>query len=441
MLTALGLRLAVILQQPEQLSVDRDAYLGIATSIVDGRGLSSPNSTTPTAFRPPLYPLLLAIGFQLLPQLPVVAEINVVAGLLTVWLTSRLGYHLQLGRLRFVAALIVAIDPLLLQYSARPMTESVCTLLASVWLWSMISGWPVRWNRAGENDAGRGPNRALSEPPKPRTPNGFVSGLAFGLLVLCRPTFWPIAGFFVAYWLIGQKSPSNALSKGSHRFFFRSGIRAAMGTMITVAPWLIRNWLVFGVPILTTTHGGYTLLLGNNPVFYEKVVRRPWGAVWPDISQRAWESERQSLVHRDLGPHPTEMEEDAWNSHQAKSYLVAHPGHAVEAAIHRIRSLWNTSPQGDAAEGVNKRLVEATRWFYIVILTSSFLGMLLVLRRADRKTWLPLYVLIISVQLVHLVYWTNTRMRAPLTPAIGLFAAAIVSRNRCIGEASSISES
>ena len=52
--------------------------------------------------------------------------------------------------------------------------------------------------------------------------------------------------------------------------------------------------------------------------------------------------------------------------------------------LHRIRSLWNTVPLGDAAKGINAGVLEAVRWFYRIVLTAGFLGMGLVLTRPDR---------------------------------------------------------
>ena len=43
----------------------------------------------------------------------------------------------------------------------------------------------------------------------------------------------------------------------------------ALGVLLVLSPWAIRNQLQFGRPIVTTTHGGYTLLLANNPEFYD----------------------------------------------------------------------------------------------------------------------------------------------------------------------------
>lgn len=429
---ALALRLAVILHEPGQLSIDRDAYLGIANSVAEGRGYSSPNSAIPTAFRPPLYPLMLAIGFRLIPQLPVVAEINLLAGLLTVCLTASLGKHLQLGRLRYLAALLVGIDPLLLQYSARPMTESICACLTALWLWSIIGGWPRTSPLKKGSDPLRASDDAL-QTDRPRFQSGLalgrglVTGFAFGLLVLSRPTFWPMAGFFVLWWLYDRRRAGTNDAENRGAAWIQTGVGSAVGTFLTVIPWLARNWLVFGVPILTTTHGGYTLLLGNNPVFYEQVVSKPWGAAWPDDSQRQWEADRRSQMERDIGPGSNEIEQDRWNSRQAWSYIQSHPVPTFQAAIHRVRSLWNILPQGDAASGVNPLVLIGAGSYYAIVLIACLIGLALILRGEDRAKWMPLFLLILSVQLVHLLYWTNTRMRAPLTPAIALFAAATVS--------------
>ena len=426
LLIALGLRLFVILNQTSQLTIDRDAYLGIATSVADGRGYSSPDSTTPTAFRPPLYPLILAVGLYRFSPAFVVSSVNLLTGLLTVWLTASLGRKLQLGHLRFAAAILVAIDPLLLQYAAQPMTETLCTFMATLWLWSVTP--ETNTESKGLLSESSCPTILYSE----FTHNlamGMVNGITFGLLVLSRPTFWVIAGFCCLKWLIELRCKLR-FDVTRNLSSFQSGIWSAIGTALTVSPWVLRNWLVLGIPILTTTHGGYTLLLGNNPVFYDEVVRQPWGTVWPAASQKGWVDDLESRMLTAIGPQATEIERDAWQSHRAKSYITTEPWHCVEAAFHRIRSLWNTVPQGEASEGVNRLAIVAVGWFYSIVLTAGLVGMVLVLKRNDRTNWFVLYVLIVSVQSVHLFYWTNTRMRAPLTPALALFATAVIPRRR-----------
>jgi hypothetical protein len=410
---ALALRLAVIATQPQQLTLDRDLYLVIAANVADGRGYSSdqpdpggPSVGTPTAYRPPLYPLLLALGLHWFPMATVVAGLNVAAGLLTVWLTADLGNRLQFGGYRFLAALLVSVDPLLVQYTAQPMTETLATALATGWLWSVVAS-PLTVHSGS-------------------SVKGLFRGILFGLLVLCRPTFWPVAGVYALGWLVANRGRREGDSNVGRVHVLARSAGSVCGIAIVVAPWLIRNWFIFGVPILTTTHGGYTLLLGNNPTFDNQVVEQPWGTVWQLDSLQQWQSDIDRQIENALGPQATEVERDAWQSRQAKRFIAADPARCAKAAIHRIRSLWNTSPQGDAKTGISEGTRAAVGWYYAVILTLAFAGLVRVAFRPMFGSWMPVYALLVSVQIVHLFYWTNTRMRAPLTPALALLAAAAV---------------
>ena len=62
----------------------------------------------------------------------------------------------------------------------------------------------------------------------------------------------------------------------------------AMTIALVLLPWMIRNLLVLGEPIWTTTHGGYTLALANNPVYYREVLDGPPGRVWTGQDQWLW---------------------------------------------------------------------------------------------------------------------------------------------------------
>lgn len=411
---SLGLRLLVIWNQVPQLTLDRDAYLGIAANLAEGRGFASPNSSTPTAFRPPLYPLLLAAGFKLLTVPVAVAGLNLLSAVLTVWLTADLGRLLGIGRWRFIAAGLVAIDPLLVRYSAQPMTESLCTLLAAVWLWVQVT------------------DRSFLCLHRHR--RAILVGIAFGLLVLSRPTFWPIPALCGLAWLISRRSAATSSATISKSQLVDL-MATSIGTLLVVSPWVIRNVIVFGSPILMTTHGGYTLILGNNPVFYREVVQQPWGNSWPDASQKEWEANLNWQMDQAIGATASELQRDAWQSQQARHFMQLNLSDCVQAMVHRIRSLWSTSPQGEAAAGVNSWVLNLVHWFYLAELIAAAVGTVRVLSSSDRSRWWSMFILIIAVQAVHLFYWTNTRMRAPLTPAIVLFAATACSRRHELSDA------
>lgn len=404
----LVLRCLVVVKQFDQLTQDRDVYLGIAVGISDGRGFCTPNSSRPTAFRPPLYPLTLAAGLTLLSPPMVVATVNILSGLMTIWLTASIGAALNLRWRGIIAALLVAVDPLLCVYTSQPMTESICTMLAALWLWTLIHQWRDRGQKF--------PADAL------------LAGIAFGLMVLCRPTFWPIAAI---YGLICSSTFLQSVRQTDRtqlKRHLRWSVVCILTTGAMIVPWVARNWLVLGTPILTTTHGGYTLLLSNNPVFYQEVVNQPWGTVWGGESLAKWQAETESQIELDLGNSASEVDRDRWLSLAARRVIIANPRLFRESVLHRVRSLWNIVPQGDFASRIGPATTFAVGAFYGVTLICALIGLITVLLSSHRSRWMPLYVLIICVQCVHLFYWTNTRMRAPLTPAIALLAAASIPR-------------
>lgn len=200
---------------------------------------------------------------------------------------------------------------------------------------------------------------------------------------------------------------------------------------LTVSPWVVRNALVFGRPILTTTHGGYTLLLGNNPVFYEEVVAQPWGTVWDDApngrTQAAWFHGVQADMLRELGPQAGEPEQDAWMSRRARQNIAEHPGLFLKSCWLRFCRMWNVVPLGSGAESLPRPVYWGIGLYYSVV-TVGFLWGLVRLNRSEWSRWMPLLLLIVSFSLVHLVYWSNARMRAPLIPAVALFVVRGVLR-------------
>ena len=85
----------------------------------------------PTAYRPPLYPMLLAAiarGGEVSARR--VAVLHWVLGVGTVWLVYHLARRWHLGRFSLAAALLVACDPILLSQSALVMTETPATFLS-----------------------------------------------------------------------------------------------------------------------------------------------------------------------------------------------------------------------------------------------------------------------------------------------------------------------
>lgn len=398
---ALAARCGVVVLRADQLTIDRDAYLGIAENLAAGKGFCTPGTTSPTAYRPPIYPLLVSAAMTVLPMFAAVAVINILAGGITVWLVGRIGAVLGLGPYRHLAAMFVAVDPLLLNATAQPMTEVVFTALVTAWLWAVT--------------------RRVEEVGQVDWRWAVLSGALFGFAALCRPTIWPLAGLMGLTWMI----PS-ATRQWRRRDVLRALITIS-ATLLVVAPWVVRNHFVFGKPILTTTHGGYTLLLANNPVYFQEVVQQPWGKTWSGDSLSRWQAGFDQEMQDALGSPPGEAVRDAWMSAKARRYIRLEPMNFFQAMAHRVRCLWSIAPQGEGTSlpGVVRFGVAM---FYALEYVAAIVGFGWIARRRQWPLWLPGLLLIVTIQGVHLAYWTDARMRTPLQPVLALLAANAVRR-------------
>ena len=397
------LRVGAVTARWSHLSADPDAYRLIAENLVQ-RGVfsRSPGHSppTPTAFRPPLYPLVLAATAWQGEVTPVgVAVLHVVLGSLTVVGVLILGQRWGLGRWSWLAAGLVAADPILLHQAGEVMTETLATFLCVLGLLALTQ-WSFRATYI----------RAT------------LVGVALGLAILCRPTFLIWATLCGLYMLATQRS--------------WKGLGQAMACGATVVaillPWGMRNYSVFGHPIITTTHGGYTLLLANNRSFYEHLRTEPWGSVWdahdlvpimrPDTSLPSVPS---------LCEHP-EVDSDRGLYALARQTIRQQPQMFLYASLVRVGYLW--SPFAHRLDAEEPTLVRWTRGmvavWYICVFVLAAVGLGRLGSSAVRVPWVWGGLLVLALTLVHAVYWTNMRMRAPLMPIVDLAAAAAVCRTR-----------
>ncbi len=396
---ALILRIGACWIWAADLTHDRDAYLGIARNIAAGNGFCSPDTPAPTAYRPPVYPILIGILQCVLPVAFSVAITNITAGLATVWAVWVLvGLWWQPARWKQVAsALAVAADPLLLRYTAQPMTECLFTALTA---WLVV-----------------GVTRMWLNPEGPRR-TALMTGMVGGLAALCRPTIDPYLGIlFVCLSLFAPRSPG-----GGFRARLRQAANYAVAAAIIISLWAGRNLVVFHVPLLTTTHGGYTLLLGNNPVFYDEVARQPWGTVWEHESLLRWQEMLTADMQRELGAPVDEFTADRWHARRAWAAIERDPAGFRRAMWYRVRSFWSLAPRGPE---MKHRLVSPliSAWYAALFFLAACGFVSAVCRRQSAA--LIGGLLIATVAALHVLYWTDTRMRAPLHPVLIAFAAGV----------------
>jgi hypothetical protein len=298
---------------------------------------------------------------------------------------------------------LVALDPLLIDYTNFPMTETLFTFLVALLVKVATPA------ASGGTIPRRAPLKAAAV------------GVLFGACALCRPTIWPVAGL-AAVWLFARSRRSGE----SVKQFVSAAAIAAITVLTAVAPWALRNWKVLGSPVFTTTHGGYTLLLGNNREFFRQVADRPFLEEWkdsaPDRFQRIWFQNLVTEMDRELGPGAGEIAQDRWMYRRAWQDIAAEPRLFLRACLLRLAEFWNVVPLTPSRSAFFSVVVWGSCAGYSIELLLFVVGIAGLCRRWDSRWVFPL-LLILNFTLVHLFYWSNMRMRAPLVPLIALVAS------------------
>lgn len=379
----------------DTLTSDPDGYRRLARNLL-GQGVFG-DEDRPTAYRPPLYPLLLVpcMAMEEVGQLDLsyfaIRLLHVVLGVGTVAATLWLGARWKLGRWSLLAALLVACDPILINQSLVVMTETLATCLAALSL--------VAITRFDE---------------RPSVVRAAAVGCCLGLAALCRPTFLPWAALVVL-------CEAWRLPAWSGKVKYGGTLLAALTT--TLAPWAVRNQLQFGRPIITTTHGGYTLLLGNNESFYRFLKTAKPGEVWQSTSLDEFDEEGGEGVLNILAWN-SELEADTSLYDWALGAIRDQPRMFLYASLIRLTRLWGLLPRQVEGAGRSNALRYATAAWYLAEFILAAAGLVVLRTRVLRSPWVWGLLLAAVFTAVHAVYWTDMRMRAPLVPFIALLAAA-----------------
>ncbi len=194
---------------------DAEHYHTLAAAVGDGRGLVHEfpfGYPHPTAFRPPLYPLLLGGVYAVTgARLGAAQALNVVLGTGVVVLAALMAWRLAGWKAGVVTGSLAAVYPPLVFNDGPPLSEPLGLLLLLT-IALLLLDRRVAW-----------------------------AGGASGLLVLTRAS----AQLFVlalGAWVLWRLGWRRALIYG-------------VCVTVVVAPWVIRNWYRLGTPVLVTSNG------------------------------------------------------------------------------------------------------------------------------------------------------------------------------------------
>jgi hypothetical protein len=387
---ALSLRIGaaeMILARKRALLPDSELYWAYAESILkDGAYVAGEGG----ARRTPGYPLFLA-GVWKLAALPITGGFDLPRQRAALWAQSLLGAATAVlagwlalrweargwlpANSSLFATALVALDPLQIPLSGLLLTESPFAFLL-VLVVALAGG------MEGKVGLGR----------------GVLAGSVAGAAVLVRPSILLLFPFAWAGWRIwgpGGKGIAGALG----------------GFLATLAPWWIRNFLVYGLFVPTTLNVGESLYDGWNP-------NAAGGSDMAFIDR--------FKAEKPVNPPGTaaerEIAEDRHWREAAVLWAKANPKRVLELAWIKVGRYW--SPWPNAGEFRAPGVLAACGAFALAAYGGLTVGVFLLARK---RAWIPLATLagpLVYFCLLHAAFVSSVRYRAAAAPLAHVIAGA-----------------
>ena len=370
---------------------DTNAYLTIARNLALHHIFSVSNSPDgqlfPTASRPPLYPMLIALlWWTNSPLVLVILLLQSLLGAATVVLVYLIAIDRFNRAVAMIAGLGVAFAPMTGYFTAVVLTETLFTfvLTLAIFLW--------------------GREKLVS------------AGIAFGLAALTRPVLLP---FIIALPLL------SLLPSLRHRW--RTYLTIAVVAIVLPSLWILRNAVVFGRFIPIAASGwGMNLLCGT----IETEI----------LGIKVWTGSEWALL--DLSDHPllqvdhglSETDQDSVLMRRGIDRIVKNPGHWLVVRAEQYPKLFVDSgnyllgshniPIGQALSEGRFRVLLVKGLFFggnLFVMGMAVLGL-----STTRKRILSLIHMIsfpIFLLLAQLPMWTESRYSLPIMPMVAIFFA------------------
>jgi len=355
----------------------------VARSLALGQGFSSPfhGITGPTAWEPPLYPILIASVFKLFgiytqASAVVLLSINSVFSALTCIPVFRIAKRCFSEKLAVWTAWTWALLPSVVYWCTRWVWEtSLAALLLATIFWL-----------------------ALVIEEKDGLLPWIEFGLLWGIAALTNTallSFLPASGLWAWYRRAQQGKRSLA------------GVMLASAVFVAcIAPWLVRNYRTFGQFVFIRSNFGAELRLGNGP-----------GAngTWMDYLHPT-KNVAQLHLYRQMG----EIAYVAERKRQALAFIGDDYARFASLCIKRFIYYWDGLPHPGSA------LAPLANALFLTSSLLAFWGLGRALRQRRPGAWLFLW-LILFYPLVFYIAFPHPRYRHPIEPELGILMVYIIS--------------
>ena len=360
----------------------------LARSLATGHGFSAPYvvNTGPSAWTPPLYPWVVSLAFRAFgveshAAAFAVLVFNSVFSALTSWTIYRIARRVFNQTVAVFSGWVWALLPYAIYYSVAWIWETSL----SAFLLSLL--FMLTLEMEGDN----------------RLRSWFGYGVLWGIAGLTNTAMlaWlPFSGCWLAYQL--------------HRRGKRFLVPAVFGAVVfwvTLMPWLIRDYSVFGEPVFIRDNFGNELRVGNNPQ----------AEGWMVLNYHAGSNPYLLTLFKQMG----EVAINAEQGDEAKAWIAQNPKRFLVLCFRRFIFFWAGLPR--TWTGIPKTGLEQVK--NLLFLASSLLaigGLLLAFQRRVHGVFL-FATLLNFYPLVYYLTFPQPRYRHAIDPELVILAMFLIS--------------
>jgi 4-amino-4-deoxy-L-arabinose transferase-like glycosyltransferase len=280
----------------------------LARSLATGHGFSAPYvvDTGPSALTAPIYPWLVALAFRAFGVFSnaagfAVLVFNSVFSALTSWTIYRIARHVFNETVAVWSGWVWALLPYAIYYSVDWIWETSL----SAFLLSLLFMLTLEMEGDG------------------RLSSWFGYGLLWGIVGLTNTSelaWLPFSGCWLAY----------QLHRRGKRFLAPAVFSAAV-FWLTLMPWLVRNYRVFGEPVFVRGNFGNELRAGNNPL----------AQGWKVGEYDAARNPALLTLYEQMG----EAAISSQQADEAKAWIAQHPKRFLVLCFRRFIFFWSGLPR------------------------------------------------------------------------------------------------
>jgi tetratricopeptide (TPR) repeat protein len=362
------------------LAMDSQEYDRWAQGIAAGDWLGSQ-----VFFQAPLYPYLLAILYSVFGHsLDSIYLAQIGLAVAGVWALYRAGREMGGERVGLAAAGLAAFYGPFLFHDVHLLKESLAVSVTCFLLWALATG--RHW---------------------------LVAGLLLGVLALLRENALLLLPFLLPL----------AAGKG----FVRKSVTLVAGLVLALMPVAIRNGIVGGDFLPTTSQGGVNFYIGNNPEAdgtYRPIVP---GKQIPALERQ----EPVRVAERELGRELSPAEVSSFWMGKALAWAADHPVSFLRLQLRKLGMFWSWYEQPDAVDYYWVRgRSPVLRWAALVefgAVTLLALAGLWMIRR-NPGPFAPALLFALGWMLTTVIFFLFSRYRLPAVPALMLLAAIPLAR-------------